>query len=208
MVGFRDLDRQDMPETNRCLVEAELRARAAYAEPHRHYHDERHLDSCLQLLDGVAGLSEHEQRVLRWAILWHDAVYDPSRADNEEKSAELAERELRACGVDQFEASEVAWLIMLTKGHKVPDDARLGALLVSIDLAILGDEPAAYSDHASAVRREYAHVPDDGWRQGRAAVLKRLLDADPLYPDPAFRDRLEEQARRNMTDELRALGEG
>jgi len=208
MVETGELSRQDTPTYDQCLVEAELKARAAYAMPGRHYHCERHLDSCLRLLDGVAGLDERERRVLRWAILWHDAVYEPGRLDNEERSAGLAERELRACGVDQFEASEVAWPIMLTRLHQAPPDSRLGALVVSIDLAILGDEPAAYREYAAAVRREYAHVPDPVWRTGRAEVLKRLLARNPIYPDPDFCARLEQQARRNMEEELRALAEG
>ena len=85
-----------MASYDECLIEAELRARAAYAEPHRHYHSERHHDDCLRLLDEVRDLSEREQRLLRWAILWHDAVYEPEVSDNEERSAELALRELTA----------------------------------------------------------------------------------------------------------------
>lgn len=197
-----------VPTYDQCLVEAELRARAAYAEPHRYYHDERHLDDCLRELDGLQGLAERERRVLRWAILWHDAIYDPQRTDNEERSAELAFRELSDCGVSASDAAEVAQLIRLTKSHRVEEDDRLGALLVSIDLSILGADPERYSTYAAGVRREYAHVPEDTWRSGRAAVLKHLLEADPLYPDPRFRAELEEQARGNMTEELRRLGEG
>ena len=85
---------------------------------------------------------------------------------------------------------------------------RLGALLVSIDLAILGSDPGRYRDYAADVRREYAHLSDADWRSGRSAVLKRLLEADPLFPDSTFRARLESQARRNLQAELKALGEG
>ena len=196
------------PSYDEFLVEAELRARDCYAEPHRHYHGTSHLDACLQMLDGVSGLTDHERRVLRWAILWHDAVYDPQRTDNEEQSAQLAERELRLCSVDQPEAAEVAWLINLTKSHRCPEDARLAAVLISIDLAILGSEPRTYADYAAAVRKEYAHLSDEQWRDGRVAVLKRLLATSPLFPDPDFRARLEDQARRNMSEELRTLGAG
>ena len=195
-----------MPAYNECLVEAELRARAAYAEPGRHYHDRRHLDECLALLDLVPGLETHEKRLLRWAILWHDAIYDPERTDNEEQSAELARRELLDCGVGQDEAAGVARLIRLTKAHLAGDNDRLGALLVSIDLSILGSGAERYRSYVEAVRREYAHVSDEEWRSGRAAVLKRLLGAGPLYPDPGFREQLEAQARRNMEEELRSLG--
>lgn len=197
-----------MPDYDACLVEAELRARAAYGEPHRRHHDERHLDDCLLLLDRVHDLSDDERRTLRWAILWHDAIYDPARNDNEERSAELAYRELAGCGVDEDARSEVRRLILLTKDHRADERDRIGALLVSIDLSVLGSDEARYRDYVSGVRQEYAHVSDADWRVGRAAVLGRLLDADPLYPDPTFSARFEAKARRNMAQELKALGEG
>ena len=197
-----------MPGYDTCLVEAELRARSAYAGPHRHYHDERHLDDCLWHLDQVHGLSERERRLLRWALLWHDAVYDPRRSDNEAQSAELAFNELTACNLEESTAREVARLILLTKGHRVEDNDGLGALMVSIDLSILGSDEDRYRGYVSGVRQEYAHVADDAWRAGRSTVLERLLAAEPLFPDARFRERFEEQARRNMEQELKALGEG
>ena len=197
-----------MPGYDECLVEAELRARAAYAEPHRSYHDERHLDACLTELDSIHGLGEEDRRILRWAILWHDAIYEPGQPDNEERSATLAEAELSRCGVAEAEAAEVGRLIRLTKGHIVEEVDRLGALLVSIDLAILGTDPQSYRLYAQAVRREYAHLSDVEWRQGRPFVLTDLLARASLYPEPAFRERLEARARRNMEAEIRALREG
>ena len=194
-----------MPNYDACLVEAELRARAAYAEPGRRYHDQRHLDDCLAKLDSVTDLGERERRLLRWAILWHDAVYDPRRHDNEERSAELAQQELGECGVDSADAAEVARLILLTKGHRVEPGDSLGSLLVSIDLSILGSQPDEYQAYAQAVREEYRHVPDDAWRTGRTNVLRSILAADPLYPHPAFRDDLETQARHNIETELESL---
>jgi predicted metal-dependent HD superfamily phosphohydrolase len=189
-----------------CLAAAEARARADYSSPGRVYHDEGHLDDCLRQLDRIDGLGERERRLLRWAILWHDVVYDSRHGDNEDRSAERAHRELAECGADKADAAEVARLIRLTKGHRADPGDPLGALLVSIDLSILGSEPRRYRAYADTVRKEYAHVPDDAWRSGRAAVLKSLLSADPLYPDPRFRAELETQARRNMESELRELG--
>ena len=197
-----------MPGDDACLVEAELRTRGCYAEPGRFYHDQRHLDDCLRLSGGVTDLSEREQRLLRWAILWHDAVYDPTRDDNEELSAALASRELRKCGVDPAEAAEVARLIRLTDGHLADEGDRLGALLISIDLSILGSDAERYRAYAGEVRREYVHLTDEQWRGGRAQVLKRLLAADRLYPDAGFRARFEDQARLNMAEELNRLGAG
>ena len=194
------------PSYNECLVEAELRARSAYAEPHRYYHNERHLDDCLRQLDQIPGLAEHDRQLLRWAILWHDVVYEPGAFNNEELSAQRAERELLGCGVEGDDAAEVSRLIRLTKSHKADPSDRLGALLVSIDLSILGSNPERYGSYSAAVRKEYAHVPDPMWQTGRAQVLKRLLEADPLYPDTAVRADFEQRARLNMEEELKALG--
>ncbi|HEX7929656.1 MAG TPA: hypothetical protein VF470_01930 [Sphingomicrobium sp.] len=196
------------PSYDECLVEAELRARACYAEPHRRYHDEQHLDDCLRQLDGIQGLSEREAQLLQWAILWHDAVYEPGGFNNEDSSARLSETELLRCGIDSADAAEVARLIRLTKSHLVDASDRLGAILISIDLSILGAEPAQYRSYSANVRKEYAHVPDPMWQTGRAEVLKRLLGADPLFPDAGFRDELEQRARKNMTEELRDLAGG
>ena len=188
-----------------CLSSAEKRVRACYRSAARHHHDESHLDDCLAQLERVAGIEPGERRLLRWAILWHDCIYDPGAGDNEKRSAQLARRELTACGVDAAGADEVARLISLTKGHKVEPDDRLGALLVSIDLSILGRDAATYRRYAEAIRREYAHVPDAAFRAGRAALLQRMLCADPLFPDQRFANRFERRARSNIESELSRL---
>jgi predicted metal-dependent HD superfamily phosphohydrolase len=178
---------------------------AAYAEPHRRYHTRRHIEDCLHKLARVEGLSDHDRRVLERAIWWHDAVYDPTRADNEEKSAELAEHDLPALGSPPDETAEVARLIRLTQGHEVAPGDRLGAILVTIDLSILGAPPAEYDAYARAVREEYAHVPDEAFRAGRAQVLRRFLEAEALFPDPGLFPGIERRAQDNMVRELAEL---
>ncbi len=181
---------------------------AAYAEPHRRYHTLAHVEDCLARLGEVEGLSAAERRVLELAVWWHDAVYDPTRSDNEERSAELAERDLVALGEPEEVRAEVARLVRLTKGHEVEADDRLGAVLVSIDLSILGAAPDDYDRYAAQVREEYGFVPDDAFRAGRAAVLRRFLDAGAIYPDAAFGARHEAPARANIARELAALSDG
>ncbi len=178
---------------------------AAYAEPHRRYHTRAHIEQCLALLDQVPDLTETEHQILSYAIWWHDAVYDPKASDNEAKSAEMAKRDLRDFDVSLHARDEVARLILLTAGHQVEEGDRLGELLVSIDLSILGAPDDRYDDYAKAVRAEYADVPDDLWRTGRAGVLQRFLDAQVIFPDPAFAQWLEAQARANLSRELASL---
>lgn len=178
---------------------------AAYAEPHRRYHTRAHIEQCLALLDKVPDLTEAERQILTYAIWWHDAIYDPSASDNEARSAQMAKADLRDFDVSIHARDEVARLILLTAGHEVEEGDRLGELLVSIDLAILGAPTERYDAYARAVREEYAHVPDDAWRAGRSRVLQRFLDAPVIFPDPAFAEWLDAQARDNLSRELAAL---
>jgi predicted metal-dependent HD superfamily phosphohydrolase len=178
---------------------------AAYGEPHRRYHTRRHIEQCLALLAQVPDLMDSERQVLTYAIWWHDAVYDARASDNEAHSAEMAKADLREFDVSLHVRDEVARLIRLTAGHQVEADDRLGEILVSIDLLILGAPDGVYDAYVRHVREEYAHVPDEAWRQGRAAVLRRFLEAPVLYPDPDLRTAFEAPARANLARELASL---
>jgi predicted metal-dependent HD superfamily phosphohydrolase len=109
---------------------------AAYTAPGRHYHNLKHIEDCLGALAGVDNLAAAEREILTQAIWWHDVVYDATRSDNEELSARLAEQHIRP-----DLGQEVGRLIRLTKSHQVASDDRLGAILISIDLSILGANP-------------------------------------------------------------------
>lgn len=178
---------------------------AAYAEPHRRYHSRAHIEACLALLAELTGLSDSDRRLLTYAMWRHDAVYDPTRSDNEAVSAEMARKDLLSLGEPDAVAIEVARLILLTKGHTVDPDDLIGGLLVSIDLAVLGGAPDAYDAYAAGVRAEYGFVPEDAFRAGRARVMQHFLDAPVIFPDPDFRARLEGRARRNIARELAGL---
>lgn len=173
-----------------------------YAEPHRGYHDARHLVELLAALDLLAG---RPPAAVALAGFWHDAVYDPTAADNEERSAAEAARVLTRLGRPGTEVAEVVRLVRLTAGHQpAPGDAA-GALLCDADLAVLAAPDERYADYTAGVRREYAHLDDEAFRQGRAAVLRTLLARPALYATADGRRRWERTARRHLTDELADL---
>jgi predicted metal-dependent HD superfamily phosphohydrolase len=173
---------------------------AAYTAPGRHYHNLTHIEDCLGALARVDGLSALEREILSEAIWWHDVVYDATRSDNEELSARLAEQHVRA-DIRQ----EVGRLIRLTKTHDVRPGDRLGAILISIDLSILGAEPARYDAYAAAIRQEFIHVPEADYGAGRAHVLGRFAARPVIFPDAAFAARYDRQARENLARELASL---
>lgn len=49
------------------------------------------------------------------------------------------------------------------------------ALFLDMDLSILGADEAEFDEYEANVRREYNWVDEEGWRVGRARVLKGLL---------------------------------
>ncbi|MES9538361.1 HD domain-containing protein [Spirillospora sp. NPDC049024] len=183
-------------------IGAELDQR--YGEPHRRYHTRAHLAAVLDLVDELAGHAEDPDAV-RLAAWFHDAVYDPERADNEERSARLAARMLADTDLPEPVVAQVVRLVELTAAHAPEEDDRDGQVLCDADLAVLGAEPEEYAAYAAAVREEYAFVPDEFFRAGRAEVLNGLLALPRLFHTPAARERFEERARNNMRTELLLL---
>jgi predicted metal-dependent HD superfamily phosphohydrolase len=173
---------------------------AAYTAPGRHYHNLQHIEDCLGALAGVDNLTAAEREILTEAIWWHDVVYDPTRSDNEELSAGLAERHIHP-----DLRQEVGRLIRLTRTHQVASEDRLGAILISIDLGILGAEPARYDAYAAAIRQEFIHVPDPDYRAGRAKVLSQFAARPVIFPDAGFAATYDRPARENLARELASL---
>jgi predicted metal-dependent HD superfamily phosphohydrolase len=176
---------------------------AAWSEPHRRYHDLRHLAAVLGLVGELAGAATDPDAV-RLAAWYHDVVYDPRRSDNEQVSAERARAGLRGL-VPEERVVEVVRLVLLTAGHDpAPDDAD-GAVLCDADLAVLAGPPEAYATYASAVREEYGHLSDAEFTAGRTAVLEHLLALPALYRLPAVADEWTPRARANLAAELSLL---
>ncbi|GAB3683104.1 hypothetical protein GCM10027589_52780 [Actinocorallia lasiicapitis] len=175
---------------------------ARYAEPHRRYHTIVHLEAVLDLVDELAA-DAADPDVVRLAAWFHDAVYDPERDDNEERSARLAERMLADTDLEPERAARVAALVRMTKTHDPSDPD--GRVLCDADLAILAAEPEPYAAYVAAVRAEYHFVPDEYFRAGRAAVLDQLLALPVLFHSPIARARFDAAARANLTRELAAL---
>ena len=186
---------------------AELRERllAAYSDPGRGYHDLRHLtEVCARLDELGTGGAAFDRTAVVLAAWFHDGVYD-GQPGAEERSAQWAEQALAGLGVDAGTVAEVARLVRLTESHRPADDDANGCALSDADLAILAADRHRYEEYAADVRREYAHVPDDGFRAGRAAILRDLLAKPHLFHTAYAREHWESPARANVERELVAL---
>jgi predicted metal-dependent HD superfamily phosphohydrolase len=170
----------------------------AYSGPGRFYHSLDHVMEVLATVDRLASHAKNTNAV-KLAAWLHDLIYDSKASDNEERSAEYAERLCQELALP--EVPLVAALIRKTKTHNADDDAD-AKVLIDADLAILGTSEPVYWGYAAKIRREYAWVPEADYRQGRRRVLESFLLRPRIYH---LLRQLEEPARRNMADEISRL---
>jgi len=173
---------------------------ACYTEPHRHYHTMEHISAVLVHLKDL----HVSTPTAKLAAFFHDAVYDPTRGDNEAQSADLAREVLIA--VDRPEADDVAAIVLATATHQLPDGApRETAAFLDADLAILAAPADVYETYTANVRKEYAHVSEDDFRTGRSAILEGLLSRDQLFFTTAGQAKFDALARTNLRREIESL---
>lgn len=176
---------------------------AAWSEPQRHYHTIEHLRECLVHFDIVRDLAVHPADV-ELAIWFHDAVYQPGDDNNELKSAYLAERAMAVAGSSRDEAGTIRRMILATRHGgrpETPDEA----LLLDLDLAILGAPNARFDRYEDDIRAEFHELPWPAYVTGRRRVLRGFQDRPRLFHTDWFHERFDTQARANLTRSLKRL---
>ncbi|MFD0738436.1 hypothetical protein ACFQZQ_03935 [Lysobacter koreensis] len=177
---------------------------AAYATPARAYHNLQHVHEVLRQYQRVAdGAGWTQPAEVYLAVLYHDAIYEAGRADNEARSADLAIEHIARWLPDRgIEAARVAELIHLTARHgrlASADVDRDAALFLDCDMAILGAEPAAFDAYDRGIAAEYrGHVPAWVFKLNRRRFLKGLLGRERIYLSDFFHTHLDAQARINL----------
>lgn len=209
---FRSLEKERWQETWQTLGLASPpgllhQLEKKWQEPQRAYHTLDHLESGLALLGEYRHLAARPPE-LELAFYFHDAVYDPTRADNEEQSAELAATALAQAGASRELIERIAALILFTRHQAEPPGDPDAQLLVDVDLAILGAETQIFDRYESAVREEYGFVPKAIFRRKRREILASFLARPQIYLTPALHERFEAKARENLTRVVAALAAG
>lgn len=188
----------DLPDPQRAELEA------AYATPPRAYHNFEHVREVLRHYhDASHGPGWTQPAEVALAVLYHDAIYEAGRKDNETRSAELADEHIaRFMPHGAVDVARVKQLIELTARHGVlePNDVdEEAALFLDCDMAILGAEASVFDAYDRGIAAEYrAVVPGWLFKINRKRFLKSLLGRERIYLTPFFHERLDAQARRNL----------
>ncbi|KQY52808.1 hypothetical protein [Lysobacter sp. Root494] len=178
--------------------------REAYATPPRAYHDFAHVEEVLRHYDEVANGPGWEQpQEVRLAVLYHDAIYEAGRKDNEARSAELAVEHIARWLPDRgIDVARVAKLINLTARHGslgLGDVDRDAALFLDCDMAILAADAATFAAYDRGITAEYRGlVPAWLFKLNRRRFLKGLLVKERIFLSDWFHERLDAKARINL----------
>lgn len=99
---------------------------------------------------------------------------------------------------------QVVLLIRATITHNIVSgvDKKLCEIFLDLDLEVLSRSAEEYKLYAQQIRQEYAHYPDEEFRNGRIRVLSNFIKRDKIYFTTAFS---EAKARENLNLELRQL---
>lgn len=179
----------------------------AYAT--RAYHNLDHLREMISHLVAASPslkVTTRREAIFGIALIYHDVVYRAGSKDNERRSADWAESDLRSAGASTEEKDYCRRLIMATKAHiPVGGNQADQALLVDLDLAVLARDSDGYDVYAKAVRKEFSIYPDFLYKPGRRKALKHFLEQPTIYHTPHFQHCFEAIARKNILRELAGL---
>lgn len=168
----------------------------AYSEPHRFYHNAKHIDDCLYWLDKASFIAKRPWEI-EIALWFHDAIYLPLSTRNEIKSSRLAINFLILIGSSSERNIRVNYFIAYTKHEAYPIFGD-NALMVDIDLTILGSNPEEYKIYEDNIRKEYIDVPSSIYKPKRIDILQSFLNRPSIYNTAYFSGLLENQARKNL----------
>ena len=187
-----------------------------YAQPWRHFHTWNHVERVLRAAQwhyARNNWGEYKYKPLpvpsavKTAILWHDAVYLPGAADNEEKSAAayMANEPtyIKRQNGDAF-AKWVEGTILATKTHCKRYMGAWGEwcsrnVMLSCDLVSLAAPWDVFCADAENVKREYRYAYDSKLvDEGRLHFYEDMLKRPFIYPHPDFERSHGPRARANM----------
>lgn len=174
-----------------------------YSEPHRSYHNLSHIYSLLMMAEEYYDFIENPI-LFELSIWFHDLIYDPSRNDNEEKSAERALELLSPFLADSF-LENLKLMILSTVKHAPILTDHDNELFLDLDMAVLAAEPKVYQQYTAAIRKEFSVFPDELYHAGRKSVLEKFMAGEHIFLTQFFKDNFEIQAMENIQNELSGL---
>tara|TARA_R110000868_G_scaffold290081_1_gene550317 strand:+ start:74 stop:688 length:615 start_codon:yes stop_codon:yes gene_type:complete len=174
-----------------------------YSSKKRHYHTLEHLNNLLYQLTAVKSEIKNWETIL-FTLFYHDIIYNSLKSDNEEKSAELAEKRMKQLSVSTDKIELCKKQILATKSHIKSTDSDTN-YFTDADLSVLGQNWETYLLYCKNVRKEYSIYPALVYNPGRKKVLNHFLSMDRIFKTDFFYKKFEVQAKQNLQQEIELL---
>lgn len=137
-----------------------------YNEPHRFYHTSTHIEDIYRQLT-ERQLADNQALLL--ASIYHDVVYDPQSATNEDDSAQYFNETFTG---DAALKQEVSTIILDTKKHTASTE--LSVIFCELDLNILHQPFAKLMEYEQQIFKEFQFVDFSIYKAKRIEVLQSL----------------------------------
>lgn len=174
-----------------------------YTNRKRYYHTLQHLENLLQILMPIKA-QINDWDTLLFTLYYHDVIYNATKSDNEERSAELAVARMKAIGIENSKIEKCQTQILATKKHLTNTDSDTN-YFTDADLSVLGQDWEIYANYYKNVRKEYAIYPNIIYNTGRKKVLKYFLAMERIYKTDYFYQEFEQKAKENLEREFDLL---
>lgn len=176
-----------------------------YSIPQRYYHTfAGHIAQGLEIFSEFRYLCKDPDLIyFHW--MNHDAIYDPRKKDNEEKSADFSANLAREMHLPiKFEENS-GNLILPTKHQIIPEGFDIKFHL-DMDLSIFGQPESIFDAYEENIWKEYKDIyPPEVYNPGRAEILKMFWKRKPLYRTLQIREKYEEKAKANLQRSIEKL---
>ena len=198
--------------------EAKARLFAEMSRPDRLYHGVGHLETLWRrhrLYSARVGLATPAiDTLVACAIAYHDSVFDFSRSDNEDRSADYWMEVSANSDIPRKDREWVAQTIRATKDHLgyLPDTKKSGVAarlrerarmwVLDLDLTPLGEPSEIFKANTRMLRDENKHLSDKEWTDGLSVFRDRFLSAPQIYRFPELSEIYDASARRNLSHSL------
>ena len=149
---------------------------AMWNESHRHYHNLNHLNDLInQINENKSKYSEKEYEKLIITALFHDCIYDTTKSDNEERSANFFE----SCCINKsnLDIQEIKQIIIDTKTHQ--SNSRLSEAFNRFDMNIVERNFDELLEWEKGISLEYSSYDKDTYKSGRLKFLESVMDKFP-----------------------------
>ena len=144
-------------------------------ESHRHFHNLDHLSDVIEQINESYGnkkIDEKQREKLYLTALFHDVIYEPSRNDNEERSAEFF---MNVCeDKSNKDILEIRDAILDTKTHE--SKTPLAETFNKFDMNVIERDFSSLLKWEEGIYGEYKSYGNEAYKAGRLHFLESLLD--------------------------------